>query len=173
MSYDLSVRILKEGVSVDEMVEAYNRACAKNDEIDYSQYFSAFSGAQRNRIIRAASDELGWGACRRRSSSMVGEHVELTLPDDAEDLGITVTLFDDEIGIAIAYWYDGEDVLPVLEVVEKILAIIAREERVLFHDSQLGVFFTEPIFGADAPGVFTSTRERLAAWLASNSGENE
>jgi hypothetical protein len=64
-------------------------------------------------------------------------HLELTDPEEG-GYGVQITLFDNEGGVTIPFWHDGDQAAAALREIWAYLDIICREASYLVYDSQIG-----------------------------------
>jgi hypothetical protein len=126
MSYDLVLLPRDLGQSWDQVMEANERLALEEGD-------RPLSPADRTRLERIADHLQTHDPQLDRFTTE--RHMELTRADDT---GIQVSLYPDQLAVAIAYWHTGPTARAVMQIAWSYLAILEQETGWEIYDPQLG-----------------------------------
>ncbi|MEV4140821.1 hypothetical protein AB0J72_52725 [Dactylosporangium sp. NPDC049742] len=139
MSYDLTF-LLKDSASPSDAEDVEDGEGWDDDDDD--EALEAPDGVAWERIVEESRSVLGDVDVRRHDG-----YFEL----DHEPTGIQVSLYADEAGVTVPYWYSGAEAEAIVRVMYQIGEIVERCTGMAGRDEQVGL----PV--ADAAG-----RQQLA-----------
>lgn len=117
MSYDLALYKLKAGASISEVGET---DMPEEGEPDLRP-IEVFSADERTRI-----------------QSVIAKHFPVLDGTEREELGVVIEVFDEQVGIAVAYWHKGRKAAAVMRRVWALLVDLQARCGLSVYDSQLG-----------------------------------
>lgn len=152
MSYDLHGFRVPPGRTVEDWYEDEEREQAL---IDADPTPSAEERAEMERLA-AAVHALDPAAERHDT----GEHIEFTNAD-----AVQVSIFREEAGISVPYWYEGERAAAVMVRMQEYAAILTEQGGLTFYDPQTGETVTGP-GAADGYAYGVAATHRIAERIA-------
>ena len=78
---------------------------------------------------------------------------------DHEPTGIQISLYGDEAGITVPYWYQGSDAGAIVGLIYQLGLIVERHTRLVGYDGQVGLAVAD---AADQPQLAISIFDQVA-----------
>jgi hypothetical protein len=139
----------------------------KNDDQSWDQALEALEERVEEDADTESPDAEAWAHIVAEVRQLLGD-VELHqnaqfFELDHEPTGIQLSLYGDEAGITVPYWYAGSGAAAIVGLIYQLGLIVERHTRLVGYDGQVGLAVVE---AADQPQLAVSIFDQVAQSFA-------
>ncbi|RKN16170.1 hypothetical protein D7147_24090 [Micromonospora musae] len=136
---------------------------SKDDDQSWDQALDALEERVEDDADTGSPDAEAWAHIVAEARQLLGDVDAQLLQLDHEPTGIQLSLYGDEAGITVPYWYQGPDAAAIVKLIYQLGLIVERHTRLVGYDGQVGLAVAE---AADQPHLAVSIFDQVARSFA-------